>query len=694
MHMEIHADDIDPDEGNMGDDDLNLVTDFEMMQSYEAVMGAGVGDDDSAGGGVAKGEQTMAEKALDSVCASVLRTELPDDERRDIIENAPTVLAMIVDVMYKKKVESARPSPAAPPVVRGYKQRLAALYPSVDKATEFEQKYTVLIAAAFVAMLARILPASVIAVVPGLPSYDMAAINAHFASILQSTEPLLEGMGIVKVLGDLQTQFIVRTNPLYKARLDAAPQKTPPATADAAAAKPNRFRPPLAPVTDRMARSNKVSSYLQGLYSQFTKVRPNSVNASRKPLPLNSCCIEKVRPGMRYSESQTEEVKKQRVAVESGRQLSTLSAPSIKMYVARQARVDYFGSKTLRFAKPRYISLSQTLNVESRDDGRLGLESMLTALAADHPFLASDAVFSSGDINTISEKLDELFSEQWDLVSSVRSAKGLPDLKTVRSYVIDLRVPRASYPRLLQGLDHFLECDLRRAIGRAWYGKRQALPGSVPMWAELILRNTVQRLRPVHVKETDITNTLYAYNYIIVKLMLLLMWSLTVPAGSDLSGRVELAEPEDMINSIREMFLTRHQDDVHRIGEFFAGLWSMYIASISTSLTTDDVLKQHAEGLREEDKVRKMGIKANMTAEERDIYDGLKAAGLTHLYKETPMDIDAIDQLEAAAPDARVDIDGVNQNEFADVDMDAANVVAGYIDTDFSGENGDDYGDD
>jgi hypothetical protein len=214
------------------------------------------------------------------------------------------------------------------------------------------------------------------------------------------------------------------------------------------------------------------------------------------------------------------------------------------------------------------------------------------------------------------------------------------------------------------------------------------------MWAELILRNTVQRLRPVHVKETDITNTLYAYNYIIVKLMLLLMWSLTVPAGSDLSGRVELAEPEDMINSIREMFLTRHQDDVHRIGEFFAGLWSMYIASISTSLTTDDVLKQHAEGLREEDKVRKMGIKANMTAEERDIYDGLKAAGLTHLYKETPMDIDAIDQLEAAAPDARVDIDGVNQNEFADVDMDAANVVAGYIDTDFAGENGDDYGDD
>ena len=293
------------------------------------------------------------------------------------------------------------------------------------------------------------------------------------------------------------------------------------------------------------------------------------------------------------------------------------------------------------------------------------------------------------DINTLSVQLEELFVEQLDLVSSIRGVRGLPDANALRSHVVDLKVPRASYPRLLQGLEHFLEYDLRRSVGRAWYGKRHALPGAVPAWAELVLSRTIQNLRPVHVKEADITTTLYAYNYIIVKVMFLLLWSLTVPADSDLVGRLGMVDSSDMVRAIREDFLKRHQDELQRIGEFFAGLWASYMASITTALTTHDALKQHAEGLREDDKVAKMGIKANMTAEEREIYDGLKAAGLTHLFV---VDVDALDP-EAVA--ARVDIDGAKEAAYVEEDwnMDAPNVAAGYIDMDFAGENGDDYGD-
>ena len=666
IQAEIPAEDLDADEGD------ELVTDFDMLQSYEV---------NAVEIAAPKEEQTAAGAAVASICASALRSELPADERRDILEIMPTVMGMIVDMMYKKKA-------VKPYAARGYKQKLAELYPSADKAAEFEQKYTLLIAAAFVAMLIRILPA--VAVAPGLASFEMPAINDFIAGILQNTEPVLEGMAIVKVLGDLQSQFIARTNPVYKARVDSAPPKDPPSKEAGDIAKPNRFRPPLAPVTDRMARSNKVSTYLQGLYSQFSKVRPNSVNAARKPLPLNSCCAEKVRAGMRYSESQTEEVKKQRIAIAAtaaaGQKL--VAVDSIKLYIPREKRTDLFKSKTLRVAEPVLLKAPPTAAAAAA--AAAPREQLLADLADDHPFLAMDSAFA--DINTLSVQLEELFVEQLDLVSSVRGVRGLPDANALRSHVVDLKVPRASYPRLLQGLEHFLEYDLRRSVGRAWYGKRHALPGAVPAWAELILTRTIQNMCPVHVKEADITTTLYAYNYIIVKVMFLLMWSLTVPAGSDLVGRLGMVDSSDMVRAIREDFLKRHQDELQRIGEFFAGLWASYMASITTALTTHDALKQHAEGLREEDKVAKMGIKANMTAEEREIYDGLKAAGLTHLFVA---DVDALETLEAEAVAERVDINGVSEAAYLEEDwnMDAPNVAAGYIDMDFAGENGDDYGD-
>jgi hypothetical protein len=674
IHEVIRAEDLDADEGD------ELVTDFDMLQSYEV--------NDAVEIAPPKEDLTAAGAAIASICASALRSELPADERRDILEILPTVMGMIVDMMYKKKAAGA-PKPSA---ARGYKQKLAELYPSVEKAAEFEQKYTLLIAAAFIAMLIRILPTVVVA--PGLASFELAAINDFIAGILQNTEPVLEGMAIVKVIGDLQSQFIMRTNPVYKARIEAAPMKEASSANAGDIAKPNRFRPPLAPVTDRMARSNKVSTYLQGLYAQFTKVRPNSVNAARKPLPLNSCCAEKVRAGMRYSDSQTEEVKKQRATIEgaaaaAGRK--PVAVESIKFNVPRERREDFFKSKTLRVAEP--VLLKAAAPTPTASAVALAPRTQLLAdLAADNAFLAMDGAFA--DINTLSVQLEELFVEQLDLVNSVRGVRGLPDANALRLHVVDLKVPRASYPRLLQGLEHFLEYDLRRSVGRAWYGKRHALPGAVPAWAELVLSRTIQNLRPVHVKEADITTTLYAYNYIIVKVMFLLMWSLTVPAGSDLVGRLGMVDSSDMVRAIREEFLKRHHDELQRIGEFFAGLWASYMASITTALTTHDVLKQHAEGLREDDKVAKMGIKANMTAEEREIYDGLKAAGLTHLFV---VDVDALDREAAAeAADARVDIDGVKEAAYLDEDwnMDAPNVAAGYIDMDFAGENGDDYGDD
>jgi hypothetical protein len=609
-------------------------------------------------------------------------TEHITDYDRDSIKNIIGPITYNILVAKYKSLFPGKPVPK--PILH------KDMFPdNPDKGSQFEMQETIVVIAAFFSLLLQIIPEIIVVQSTRgdlpciLASFNDEDVIAYVACLIhkQYDNYFINPRDLDYIVKSITKfrQLIMKIRPIYASRLTSVGSKTivaPSEVSEKVTIKPNRFRPPLAPVTDRMARSNIVGAYLQSLYQHFSKTKPMKVvtatSGVKKALTLNSCCLERVTPGINYYTNMNEALKENAKAVVEATStvmsasteaaISAATSQTIHMYTREKARPDDFLKSVLRMPNARILTYT-TIEAAPIATSQHLFEDILRA----NLFLAEDNVLSPPlNINQVSTTLESILEEQASIIKSlcIPYAGVFPvDLiPKLRSYFIELNpaLTQNDGNRMLRGIDQFMKYDMRRMIGQACYNGK--LPGARPEVVELIFINSMSAIKPIHINISDVTQTIYLYNYIIIRVMVLLLWSLTqtnrIVTKESVIHAIKSSE-NPIMNAITTGLMTITRAETTRaIGAFFVELWTAYIRCIDNAMTNFDALKKAAETLRENDKMRKMKLSAMMTNEEKDAYDKLKAIGIK---------IDNARLLDAATAEEEISQGGATLQSIADI---------------------------
>lgn len=625
------------------DADTGFVEDYEMQQYYELMS------EDTA-------DKVTMNSDLDALC-KYLGIVIPPDEEKQLVELIPYIMTGIVDTKYKKFSESS--AGAKLKQVRGYKQQLIAML-GEDKGTAFDKEYSLYIIASIVSVLLIILP-----IQPKITfrSFKLPDVLDAMATILTKEFAFNPAQPHIKIMDDIVNKILFKNRPIYKARFENAPLKKP-LTVDINM-KTSRFRPPLVPISDIPTSRSGVSLYLHSLYSKFVNMKSNS----SKDKQVNSCCFDKVHVGMRYSDVLGD------IKIPPSKGVLQEAEPSIQHYLPRKIAANLFKDQTVRVNKEDVHKIAFP---EKRKIEPVTLQMLLRK----NPLLVNSEEIDSITFNDISERVKDTFAEQWDLTRELLSRSGedtrfevLPPKSDISKFVIDLG-ENADYYRLLQGIEHFLDYDIRRLAGRFFWKSKWAT--TMAKWVELILSFSLNRIAGA-----VMTDILYVYQYVVVRTMFLLMWAFTVPPTADFRARLESSNLSDCSEAIREFVVAASSDEVESMAAFFKSMWIAYYNSIKNALIKPEELKTRAEELRETDKNNKMSRVSNMSTEDAQIYRTLKEAGLTSTFG--PMTVIDEDKLEGAEEPAEL----ISERPNVDYDLDTPEGITTYIADDYLGENPD-----
>jgi len=612
---------------------------------------------------------------LNSILSGLnIQGRIPEDDSRAIIENIPDIMSFIVDGMYRHKEKERSKSKAAlddkKDKARGYKQKLMDLYPDTKKREEFENKTIITIIASFISIIIRVLPELELPGPYNPTSYSIVDLHTMMAALLNATyTDLMKDANLSKMLGDLH-KIILSRRPIYQARIDATPVKEMVPTSSTNK-KNNRFRPPLRPVQE-LSRFNDVSVELQSIYGEVSKQKPLKRYGNRIT-ELNSCCLRSIQ------ESESSVVSKEVTSIPAEIQVNTKMTSVFRDRNANESMFLPVSRKKVHHLKWKETSTK--------------IEAPFDIILNTNALLDQDPVFKTKDANEISIELKDLFTELWDITRSLSTpANDLYD--KLESYIIKADVSVEQYPSFIRAIDSFSKYDIRRIVGRSWFGN-MPLAGANKRSAEFILENiiSIPTLIPIHNDESDMSDTIYVYHYRNLKTMYYLLWSLVVDDVKKNIYEDDTNWIAAISSSVRQGVNRFRVEERVQIGEVFLSMWTQYIETINRGMLSYVELRQIADTSREQEKLKNMMLKKNTAVEEHTVIDSLKAMGLIHLVKTETPTVDITDPANSMPHENRADqqldaaidvtdIDNINQD------------INSVIDPDYVGENDDDDQDD